>query len=156
MFHLFFYLSFSCRKVFVFIQSKLALMRSAHSSSCFHLYLNAAVAADRCSRLDFQSHGSSHDFPAIISEFFTQSLAIYDECVAVDSKRQVAFLNTMVGTLLVCRHGDPQDYDNLCTKMAQHAARLVRKVDQCSLLLKCAHLFFNADKNVRMISSFFK
>jgi hypothetical protein len=125
------------------------LLRSVDSRDCFHLYLNAAATADRCSRLALQSHGSYHDFPAITYEFFTQALTIYDECCStVDSKQQVIFLSALIGTLLVCRCCDTQDYDNLSTKLAQNSARLLSKVDQCKLLLKCAHLFFSADQNV--------
>jgi len=139
----------SCRKVLVFIQSQLTLLRSLSSRDGFALFLNAAVAADRCSRLSLQSRGSYNDFPAIAYEFFTQALSIYDECPMVDAKQQIIFLNSLIGTLLVCRCFDTHDYDNLSTKLAQNAARMVGKVDQCKLLIKCAHLFYSSDQNVR-------
>jgi vacuolar protein sorting-associated protein 35 len=138
----------SCREVFIFIQTNINIIQSISSFDCFHLYLHVAVVADRCSQLADKTSGSTRDFPVICYEFMTHALKVYDECSVDHSARKITYLHTLIGTLLECRCFDVHDYDNLSTRLAQYAARLLRKADQCKLLLKCAHLFYNCGMKV--------
>lgn len=48
----------------------------------------------------------------------------------------------MIGILLSCECFETTDYEALITKTTQYAARLLKKTDQCSMVLMCSHLFF--------------
>lgn len=55
---------------------------------------------------------------------------------------QRAALVVLVGSLLMCRGFDKDDYEALVTKTAQFAARLLKKTDQCRTVMLCSHLFY--------------
>jgi len=139
----------------VFIQKTLASLQATHPELCFHLYLHSAVAADRCAVDALQIQSSSvKDFNAISYEFFSQGCLIYETEVS-DSKKQQNFLLSLIGNLLFCRRLEKDDYEALTTKVAQYAARLLKKVDQCRMILECSHLFFAGDDDNVSISAEF-
>jgi vacuolar protein sorting-associated protein 35 len=55
---------------------------------------------------------------------------------------QVNAITTMIGILLSCKSHGFKDYETLITKVTQYAARLLKKVDQCKMVVLCSHLFF--------------
>merc|ERR1712157_434772 len=59
-------------------------------------------------------------------------------------------ITSMVGTLLQCGSFLKDDYDALITKTTQYAAKLLKKPDQCRMVLLCSHLF-DKDNNPRVL-----
>jgi vacuolar protein sorting-associated protein 35 len=86
-------------------------------------------------------------FEMIAYEFVVQAFTIYEECIS-DSKRQVSALQLIIGTLLSCSNTGVlgvENYDTLITKTALYASRLLKKSDQCRMVLLCSHLFWGRD-----------
>ena len=79
----------------------------------------------------------------IAHEFFTQALICFEEELT-DSKTQVAAISGLVGALVACSHLAPDNYEALATRTTQHAARLLKKIDQCRGVLACSHLFYSS------------
>jgi vacuolar protein sorting-associated protein 35 len=47
---------------------------------------------------------------------------------------------------------EKSDYEALTTKTAQSGARLVKKTDQCKIILLCSHLFYRTSEDDSIIS----
>mmetsp|Transcript_11276 Transcript_11276/g.32441 ORF Transcript_11276/g.32441 Transcript_11276/m.32441 type:complete len:802 (-) Transcript_11276:509-2914(-) len=123
-------LKFSSRKVFQFMHEIAGAMASTgYAELSLRLFLQCAIAADRC------------DFKAIAYEFVSQASILYEDELT-DSKAQVRALLSMVGTLIACRNFAEEDYDTLITKTTQYAAKLLKKPDQCRMVTLCSHLFW--------------
>ena len=52
-------------------------------------------------------------------------------------------VSSLAGTLYRLHKLDPEDYDTLITSTTKHAARLLKKPDQCRAVYVCSHLFWN-------------
>ena len=52
-------------------------------------------------------------------------------------------MHVHAGTLYRLHKLDPEDYDTLITSTTKHAARLLKKPDQCRAVYVCSHLFWN-------------
>jgi len=121
--------SVSCRKVFQFLHEIITALTTTYPDLSLKLFLQAAVAADKC------------DFKAIAYEFMSQASILYEDELT-DSKAQLKALILIVGTLLSCRNFEKDDFDTLITKTTQYAAKLLKKPDQCRMVTLCSHLFF--------------
>ena len=107
---------------------------------CFNLRLQAAAAANRCA-LASVLYDRQGDLAPIAYEFMTEAFLTY-EAEITDSTAQKNAMIKMIGILLSCECFEKTDYEALITKTTQYAARLLKKTDQCSMVLMCSHLFF--------------
>lgn len=115
-------------RVFQFTLEILEVLAGQHPDLALRLYLDSALAADRC--------GLSR----IVYELMSQAFLLYEEEIS-DSKIQLQFLVQIVATLERLR-GLGEDYDTLSTRACQYSSRLLRKPDQCRAAFTCAHLFW--------------
>ncbi|CDJ59320.1 vacuolar sorting protein 35, putative [Eimeria maxima] len=82
-------------------------------------------------------------FGPICEEFASQALVCFEEEIT-DSKTQFAAITQMVGCFAGFIVGlEREIFESLATKMTQHAAKLLKKVDQCRAVLSCSHLYWN-------------
>ena len=124
------------RKVLQFVHEIVTALASNYALVSLQLFLQCALVADYCR------------FEAIAYEFFTQAFILYEDEIS-DSKLQISALNCMIGVLLKCKHILEENYDILVTKTTQYAAKLLKKSDQCHMILKCSHLFWITRECVR-------
>merc|ERR1711971_598501 len=127
----------TCRKIFLFIQNLVAGLKNLNTETCFILSTEAAAAADCCARV-VSSRGGTSDFSSIAYTFLTEAFLAYESGIT-DSKMQVSTITTMIGTLLTCKSFNMNDYETLITKVTQYAARLLKKNDQCKMVMLCSH-----------------
>ena len=140
----------SCRKLFVFVQKLIAGVATAHAEIGLKLYLECALAAENCASLNVRgkNHSSgSCDFNGMAYEFIAQAFILYEDEIS-DSKIQYRSIVSMVGTLLSCRSFVKEDYESLITKTTQYGAKLLRKPDQCKMIILCSHLFYRGEDDV--------
>ena len=131
----------TCRKIFIFVQGLVANLKVQNAEQCFILNAQAAAAADCCASIVDTRGGNIGDFTPIAYTFFTDAFLTYETGIS-DSKMQVNAITTMIGILLSCKSHGFKDYETLITKVTQYAARLLKKVDQCKMVMLCSHLFF--------------
>ena len=131
----------NCRKIFFFVQSLVASLKMQDGEQCFNLYTQAAAAADCCASVVGNRGGNTGNFASIAYTFFTEAFLAYETGIS-DSKVQVNAITTMVGALLSCKAFSSSDYETLITKVTQYAARLLKKIDQCKMVMLCSHLFY--------------
>lgn len=131
---------FSCRKVFLFLQKLLSFVEMTNPDLCFHLRLQATAAANRCA-IASKDHKPHDYFAPIAYEFLSEAFLTYEAEISESSAQKKA-MTKIIGTLLFCECFDTSDYEALITKTTQYAARLLKKTDQCSMILRSSHLFF--------------
>jgi hypothetical protein len=121
---------------------------------CFSLRLQAAAAADGCvvASKNFDGNG---DLAPIIYEFMTEAFLTY-EAEITDSSAQKNAMIKIIGILLSCNCFEKSDYEALITKTTQYAARLLKKTDQCIMVLECSHLFFKDEVSLYWVVESFK
>jgi len=115
--------------------------------------LEAALAADKlCGSAGLLGQGKDDCitiddqqdvFGSIACELFTQSFALYEERVMNDSRIQCQCLTSVIGTLLACRSLQKEDYEGLIMKTSKYAAKMTKKSEQCEMVTRCSHLFYN-------------
>lgn len=130
----------NCRKIFLFVQKLLSFVEMTNPDLCFSLRLQATTAANRCAIISTE-HKDKSDFSPIAYEFMSEAFLTY-EAEITDSSAQKNAMIKMIGILLSCECFETTDYEALITKTTQYAARLLKKTDQCSMVLMCSHLFF--------------
>ncbi|GFH48731.1 hypothetical protein CTEN210_05207 [Chaetoceros tenuissimus] len=108
----------TCRKIFLFIQNLVAGLKNLNVETCFILSTEAAAAADCCARVVI-SRGGTCDFSSIAYTFLSEAFLAYESGIT-DSKMQVSTISTMI-------------------------ARLLKKNDQCKMVMLCSHLFYTYD-----------
>merc|ERR1711935_1076743 len=113
---------------------------------CLSLTLHAAATADNCATIASQHGENKDDFNSITNEFMTQALLLYESEIS-DSKCQPQAITSIVGTLVSFRSLEKKEYETLITKTTQYAARLLKKPDQCKMVLLCSHLFFKGEED---------
>jgi len=136
----------NCRTVFLFIQKILTVLKMSCPNLCFRLTLHAAATADCCATFASQHGDNKDDLNPVTYEFMTQALLLYDSEIS-DSKCQPQAITSIVGTLLSFRSLETSEYEALITKTTQYAARLLKKPDQCKMVLLCSHLFFIGEED---------
>lgn len=122
------------------MQKLLSFVEMNNPLLCFNLRLHAAVAANRCAKAS-ANEGSKNEFSPITYEFMTEAFLTYESEIT-DSTHQKNAMTRVIGTLLFCDYLETSDYEGLIKKTTQYAARLLKKTDQCSMVLMCSHLFF--------------
>mmetsp|Transcript_6823 Transcript_6823/g.10358 ORF Transcript_6823/g.10358 Transcript_6823/m.10358 type:complete len:1119 (+) Transcript_6823:83-3439(+) len=134
--------SLSTRDVFLFIQSTIAMLSSGSPELGLKLYSIAALSSDSMAEA-----GSSGDFlTQATHELLTQSFALYDDID--DYLTQQRCIINMVGTLLATKSIAKEQFEKFTTKLTQFAAKLMRKQDQCRMVLLCSHLFYAVGKGM--------
>jgi len=136
----------NCRKIFLFIQKALTVLKMSCPNLCLSLTLHAAATADNCATIASQHGENKDDFNSITNEFMTQALLLYESEIS-DSKCQPQAITSIVGTLVSFRSLEKKEYETLITKTTQYAARLLKKPDQCKMVLLCSHLFFKGEED---------
>mmetsp|Transcript_28049 Transcript_28049/g.42774 ORF Transcript_28049/g.42774 Transcript_28049/m.42774 type:complete len:1139 (+) Transcript_28049:153-3569(+) len=133
--------SLSIRDVFLFIQSTIAMLSSGNPELGLKLYLIAAQSSD-----NMAESGTSSDFLIqVTNELLTQGFALYDDEVDDCPTQQRCIVN-MVGTLLSINSIPNDKFERFTTKLTQFAAKLMRKQDQCRMVLLCSNLFYAVGK----------
>jgi vacuolar protein sorting-associated protein 35 len=120
----------SAKKVFQYIHNTCSALTPIAPETAFRLWLSSGRIAD-----SFEGN-----FEPIAHEFFTQALICFEEELT-DSKSQQNAIFGLVNALRDAERLSPENYDALATKTTQHAARLLKKIDQCRAVLACSHLF---------------
>ena len=133
--------------MFIFLQKTLAPLRSISAELFLNLALQLAVTADLCESVSKQNGNEKTIFNPVTYEFVTQAFLSYESEIS-DSNSQKSAITSIVGTLLSLKSVDAVDYEALITKTTQYAARLLKKTDQCKMILLCSHLFFTGEKEV--------
>lgn len=118
------------RKVFQYIHEILTALAAVdeYQDIALHMFLQAVLAADAV------------PFESIAYDFVTKAFSLYED--TADSQLRFKALQQMVGTLHQTQNFSEENYDTLITSATKHAAKLVKKQDQCVLVCKCAHLFW--------------
>ncbi|KAJ3139107.1 Vacuolar protein sorting-associated protein 35 [Physocladia obscura] len=104
------------------------------------LFLAAAKCAD----------SSGHEEPAY--EFVVEAFTCYEESAALDSKTQVSALIIFIGALSAMHGFGYRNYETLVARIAGYAGRLLRKTDQARMLLAVAVLFWEQEKEERVLA----
>mmetsp|Transcript_128293 Transcript_128293/g.256235 ORF Transcript_128293/g.256235 Transcript_128293/m.256235 type:complete len:829 (+) Transcript_128293:44-2530(+) len=125
------------KKIFQFMhKTNTALVQSSPDASLI-LWLAAAAIADQCER----GSGSQGSFEPICYEFLTQALIVFEDELS-DSAKQFSGIFKLVGSLTQITCLEAENFDNIGTKITQHAARLLKKPLQCRAVAACSHLFW--------------
>ncbi|GLE06736.1 hypothetical protein PINS_up016221 [Pythium insidiosum] len=101
------------------------------SLTCVNLFLQSALVADSCV------------LEAIAYEFITQAFIVYEDQLT-HSRDQWQALELMITSVRATANLSPSNYEVLATKTTQYAAKLLKKTDQTSMVLSCAHLFLGS------------
>lgn len=121
-----------------------ALYKFLHSAlSQLYTRVNGAGASELALRL-FCACGQTADqtgHEEVSYEFFAQAFTVYEEAVS-DSKAQFQAVCVISSALHQTRNFGKENYDTLITKCAQHAAKLLRKPDQCRAVYLASHLWW--------------
>jgi len=133
----------SCRKVFVFIQQIIASFAQTNPERGIKLYLEAALTADKLGFSLPEGNDQLETFGSITFELFTQSFSLYEQHVMADTRIQRRCVTSMIGTLLACRSLGKKEYEGLIMKTSKFAAKMIKKSEQCEMVTRCAHLFYN-------------
>merc|ERR1712070_7910 len=78
----------------------------------------------------------------------TQAFVTLEEEIT-DSKNQIKALTAICGTLTKCQAFEDDDYETFISKTAQHCGRLIKKPDQCRMIMLCSHLFWVGNESDR-------
>ena len=122
----------STKKVFQFVHNTCTALVAIEPEVAFRYWLQAASVAD----------GLTGGLEPIVHEFFTQAVLTFEEELT-DSRAQFSALLGLVGALHASTSLALENYEILATKATQHAARLLKKIDQCRAVLACTHLFWS-------------
>ena len=136
----FFLLRHSCRKIFVFLQSTVAMVAKGYPELGVNLYIDLALAADGLAVND-KGRNDSNTFTQIAYELMTQGILLHEEDIS-DAKSQERSVIKIIGALIAFETLSNDEYERLITKAAQFSAKLVRKQEQCRMVALCAHLFY--------------
>ena len=138
----------SCRKIFLFVQKLLSFVEMTSAELCFNLRLQAASAANNCAAISAK-YDNRTDLATIAYEFMSEAFLTY-EAEITESSAQKAAMMKIIGVLLCCNRFQKSDYETLITKATQNSARLLKKTDQCSMVLMCSHLFFKDEVGLNL------
>jgi vacuolar protein sorting-associated protein 35 len=132
------------RQVFKFVHESLGVMQAHYPEQTLRLYLQAALASDKC--------GTEH----ITYEFVTQAFSTYEEELGADSKAQLAALHVIISTLHAMRALGSENRDNVMTKAAQYSAKVMRRQDQAIAVSHVSYLFWGPSEEVSVLLLLFR
>lgn len=121
-------------KILKILMEILNKLTEGNAELTMKLYLQCAHAI-----ANFDKRGSYED---IAYEFMSQALILYEEELA-ESETLFNAILLIAGTLVRLHNFEEENLDTLVTKTAKHAARQLKKPDQCNGVLFCTHLFWN-------------
>lgn len=138
----------NCRKLFLFIQKLLLCLReTGDGEQTVNCLLNAAAAANSCLSAADLCGKESGEFIPIRYEFLTEAFLVYESSIS-DSKIQQRVISTIIGSLLaISKSFEHREYEALITKVTQYSARLLKKSDQCKMVMLCSHLFYSSEES---------
>ena len=116
-------------KVFQYALEILEVLASQKPTTTLKLYLQCAIAADKCK------------LEKVVYELMSQAFMIYEEEIT-DTKQQLGYLTQIITTLQSLVNVGADNYDTLSTKSCQYSSKLLRKTDQCIAAFTCSHLFW--------------
>mmetsp|Transcript_12429 Transcript_12429/g.17744 ORF Transcript_12429/g.17744 Transcript_12429/m.17744 type:complete len:1412 (+) Transcript_12429:314-4549(+) len=141
----------NCRKVFLYIQRTILMLKNSSPKDAYELCMQAAATSERFG-LQLKDNNSKSlgdfdacaEFASITYEIVSQAFLVYESYYSVsnNSLLQQNAIVSAVNMLLNCGTLVKDEYNNLITKVTQYAARLVKKTAQCKMLLVCSHLFY--------------
>lgn len=129
----------SSRAIFAFIQEIILKIGEVDMTTKVKLSLDSSLAADAC--VAIQPENDSDDCRPAVLEFLNQSCEALESNV-FDPATQVRSIYAVAGILQQLESIDGDVYAAITTKVAQFAARVIDKPQQCKLIAVCAHLFF--------------
>lgn len=127
--------SVTIKKVFQFVHKTTTVLVSNCPEIALQLWLSSAVVADQ---VDKDNPGS---YEGICYEFLTQALITFEEEIS-ESTKQYQGIFQMVGVMTRLTCLEEENYDNLCQKVVQHSARLLKKPMQCRAICAAAQLWW--------------
>ncbi|PFH36429.1 putative vacuolar sorting protein 35 [Besnoitia besnoiti] len=132
--------SVSAKKVFQFVHGSCTQLVQCDGQTALRLFLMSAIVADNA---NLRVAGS---YEAITYEYLTQALVCYEEEIS-DSKSQFNLISEFVGSVVGHIHTlEKENHENISAKITQHAAKLLKRPDQCRAILACSHLFWNNER----------
>ncbi|SBT76987.1 vacuolar protein sorting-associated protein 35, putative [Plasmodium ovale] len=135
------------KNIFKFIHTNLLSICNEIPILAFKLFLFSAVTINNYNNFVKNYPFLSFDnLEAICYEFITQPLIIYEEDINISSQ-QFDCIVWIIG--LLCSHItllENENYDNIASKLTQHANKLLKKKDQCLGVLNCSHLYWENRK----------
>eukprot|EP00743_Colponemidia_sp_Colp-15_P001456 GILK01001595.1.p1 GENE.GILK01001595.1~~GILK01001595.1.p1 ORF type:complete len:829 (-),score=163.63 GILK01001595.1:162-2573(-) len=121
------------KKVYQFLHETATAMAPHYPEVALRLFLQLAQST---SEADIGG-----DLENIAYEFVCQAIVVYEDEIS-DSKAQFNAINLLIATLGTLKCFSHENYDTLITKTTQHAAKLLKKPDQCKAVYLCSHLFW--------------
>mmetsp|Transcript_29150 Transcript_29150/g.81545 ORF Transcript_29150/g.81545 Transcript_29150/m.81545 type:complete len:805 (+) Transcript_29150:29-2443(+) len=115
------------KEIFQFVYRSVVQVKEHRPEQALKLFLQAAQCA------------SHVGFDMIANDFLCESLILYEDLDHSDDQKKCLVL--IASTLLSLKGIEEEKYDALTTKCAHHSARLLKKPDQCRLILLSSHLF---------------
>ena len=130
------------KKLFQFVHDTIIGLASIYPDISVRLFLHASLAADTLAGKAGEKGGV---YSAIAYEFVVQALIVYEEMA--NSKQKKRAINEIIASLYQCVNFTEEEYENLVTRVTQHAAKLIKKPDQCEMVQLCCHLFWTSDES---------
>jgi len=148
-------LQFGTRKIFELMHKIIMHLRDHHDvelhMTALKLCLLSAQSTDFCAVLAEDSASAKKDkavYKAIAYEFMLQAFQTLEEDIS-DSKNQIKALTAICGVLTNFQVFEEEDYENFISKTALHSGRLIKKPDQCRMIMICSHLFWVGNESDR-------
>lgn len=82
----------------------------------------------------------------IAYECFERAFVIFEEDIP-DSNQELRALQSIIGTLCECRAFEGDNGQALLHKATSYCSKLLKRKDQCLLLIACAHLYWQKERN---------
>jgi len=121
---------YSLKKIFRFINAILTAYGQIDCARCIRMYLDAAMAADKCG------------YETAVYGFIEAAFELYETGVG-DSKEQRRIMQSMTGCLLSITSIDEDNFDTLRQNTVQHCNRLLKKPYQALAVAGATNLFWN-------------
>jgi vacuolar protein sorting-associated protein 35 len=125
------------RTIFAFVEATILKIGEVNKEVMVKLLLDAALAVDSC----IQAGKEEDDYGPVVIAFLNQSCDSFENN-SFDPEAQVRCIYAIAGALQKLGSVDGTIYESTTTKVAQFAARVIEKPQQCRLIAVCAHLFY--------------
>jgi len=95
------------------------------------VFIRAGLCADRAKEQE------------VAYDFMVEVFTIYEDIA--DSKDQLRTLPLLIGAMQMTTGFTKESYETLCIKTMQYGVRMLKKPDQCKMVLASSHLFWHLD-----------
>lgn len=129
----------SSRAIFAFVQETILKVGEVDVVMMVRLSLDSSLAADSCALI--RPENQSDDCRPVVLEFLNQCCDLLENNT-FEIAAQVRSIHAIAGTLQQLESIDREVYEAVTVKVAQFAARVIEKPQQCKLVAVCAHLFY--------------